>query len=643
MFESFRKSRWVGFLLMLPIFIFFVISGVSGFMQFREADSGVAKVDGMPITAQELEAAHREKLDQYRQMFGANFDPKMFDTPRMRAATLDTIIADRTLERAVVHEKVEIGNDQLREQIRAIPAFQKDGRFDYDTYKLLLQSRGYTEASFEERMRADLGKQTLVRGLTDSAFLPDSVAQRMYQLSEEQRQVRLQRFAPADFAAKVALAPDAVESYYKAHASDFSTSETLKAEYLVLTPDDIAGQIAISPGDVKTYYEQNQSRFKVPEEVHASHILLTAGKDGSAPDKDAARRKADELLKRLRASPGDLAKLAKEFSKDPGSAEKGGDLGWFGRGMMVKPFEDAAFALKPGETSKVVESDFGFHIIHVAERRGGGIKTFDDAKAGIESDLRREQAQKKFPEAAEQFTNMVYEQSDSLQPAADRFRLKVQTIDALTRRGLPAAQGQPNVFGPALTSALFGAESLAKKRNVAAVEVGANALASGRVVEYRPSALKPLDEVRGAIKAKLELAEATRLARAAGDERLKALRAKPDESGFEAPIEVTRDKPQNLPPPARIAMMQLPADKLPAYAGVDVEGGAYAIAKVVAVQAPEKIDEQRRTTERESWVHAIGTSDNDGLVQTLRARYGAKILKPELVAGSGAAAPVNPE
>ncbi|HUN91318.1 MAG TPA: SurA N-terminal domain-containing protein [Burkholderiaceae bacterium] len=642
MFDSIRNSRWVAFVVMLPVFLFFVISGVYGFMQFRQGESGVAKVDGVPITTTELDSAHRERLEQYRAMFGQNFDPKVFDTPRMRAATLDSLLSDRALESAVQKDHVLIADAQVDDAIRAIPAFQHDGKFDLETAKVMLQARGFSEAGFRARMRDDLGKETLANGVSESAFLPKEVVGRLWQAAEEKRVVRFQRFDAKDFIAKATLPADAAKTYYDAHPGEFKTPESIKAEYVVLTLDDVAATIAVSADDVKTYYEQNKSRYTEPEQRRASHILITYGKDGSAPDKESARRLAEDVLKKLRADAGQFEKIARDasISKDPGSASKGGDLGWFGRGMMVKPFEDAAFSLPKGGMSGVVESDFGFHIIKVTDAKGGEVKPFDDVRAQIEAELRKQQAQKSFGEVAEQFTNMVYEQSASLQPAADKFKLKIQTIDNLTRRGQPAAPGTPNVFGPPMVSALFGAESLAKKQNVPAVEVGASALASARVLDYRPAAVKPFDEVKSAIQADLLQREATRLARAAGEERLKALQGHGDETGFGAPQEISRDNAAGLPAASALAVFRVATDKLPAYAGVDLDGG-YAVVEVVERKAAPTVDEQKRTTELASWTRQAGAADDDSYIHALRKRFDARILKPELALGAPGADPAE--
>ncbi|NDE05608.1 MAG: peptidyl-prolyl cis-trans isomerase, partial [Flavobacteriia bacterium] len=182
--------------------------------------------------------------------------------------------------------------------------------------------------------------------------------------------------------------------------------------------------VTVAEADLKTFYEQNLARLANLEERRASHILINADKTMPATERDKARSKALEILSTLKQSPDKFAELAKKFSQDTGSANKGGDLDFFARGAMVKPFEEAAFALKKGEISEVVESEFGFHIIRVTDIKQPKQKTFEESRASLEVDAKRQLAQRKFAEAAEQFTNLVYEQSDSLKPAAEKLKLE---------------------------------------------------------------------------------------------------------------------------------------------------------------------------------------------------------------------------
>src|SRR5512137_794780 len=378
MFETVRTHRrFLMIFLTLLVFPSFVATGIYGYNRFMSAEEAVAKIGGEVISPQQFEVAHRERLDQIRQAVGENFDPALFDTPAARAASLNSMLGDRALRREAMDSHVMIGADRLRQVIASVPAFQEDGKFSYSRYKTVLGAQGMSEAMFEQRVREDLARQTLLDGVARSAIVPSALSERLAALVQETRTVRERRFRPEDFVARVNVGDDAIKGYYEANRAQFETKESIDVQLLALTLDDVARQISVPPAELLSYYEQNKASFTEPEQRRASHILLTVGEGGSAKDKDGARKLAQELLARIKARPDDFAKLAQEYSKDPGSAAKGGDLGFFGRGMMVKPFEEAAFGLKPGDTSDIVESEFGLHLIRVSEVKGGTIAPFE--------------------------------------------------------------------------------------------------------------------------------------------------------------------------------------------------------------------------------------------------------------------------
>ncbi|MFN3564933.1 MAG: SurA N-terminal domain-containing protein [Burkholderiaceae bacterium] len=641
MFDSIRSHRrWLMFFMLVLIFPSFVFFGIQGYNRFIEGDNAVARIAGKPVSPQELEAAQRERIEQLRRMFGDNFDAKLFDTPQARAATLDALLSEHALALEAAASHLFVSEERLREVIASVPAFQRDGKFDYERYKTLLAAQALSERAFEQRVRDDLVRQTLLQSVADSTFLPKSVAERLLRIDEEQREVRELRFRPDDFAGRVKVTDEAIAAYYEANRREFETPESIKAEYVVLSLDDVASQIAAPEPELKAYYEQNKSAYGQPEERRASHILLTAGEGGTAADKAGARKKAEELLAQLRRNPGDFAKLAREFSKDPGSAAKGGDLGFFGRNMMVKAFEDAAFRLKPGEISDVVETDFGFHIIRVDEVKPATHRPFEAVRADLEREYRRQQAQKKFAEAAEQFTNTVFEQSDSLRPVADKLKLQIRSIDGLTRDGVPARPGAPQIFTPRLVQALFSDDAIKKRRNTEAIEVAPNTFVSARVVDHRPAALRPLAEVREQIRARVERQEAARLAREAAAARIEALRKSPDDAGFSPKRTVSRSAPEGLAPGALRAIMQVPADQLPAFVGAELDGGTYAVFQVLSAKLPDTPDAERRQSQQRAWQQQAGAADDLAYLASLKRKYKAQIVDPALKGASatGAAA-----
>jgi peptidyl-prolyl cis-trans isomerase D len=394
----------------------------------------------------------------------------------------------------------------------------------------------------------------------------------------------------------------------------------------VLSPDVVESRIELTEADIKTFYEQNIARYKTPEQRRASHILINAPKDAPAADKAAAKAKAEKILEQARKSPGDFAKLAKENSQDSVSAERGGDLNFFGKGDMVKPFEDAAFALKEGEISGLVQSDFGFHIIRVTGIKAPATRELSEVKANIAAEIKRQQSGKKYAEMAEIFTNMVYEQSDSLKPVADKLGLKIETAQNLTRAPSPMLPKMAAYNQPKFLNAVFSDDAIRAKRNTEAVEVGASVLIAGRVVEHTPVTKIPVSEVRTLIEERLLGQESEKLAVKAGQARLAELGSNGD-AGFSVARPVSRNNASGLPPSAVTAIMKADASKLPAYVGVTVPGRGYAIYRVNKI-SEEAIDEEARTAERQQVSEFLAAQEMTAYLDVIKKRAKAEILKP---------------
>jgi peptidyl-prolyl cis-trans isomerase D len=627
MFDSIRSHRrWLMFFMLVLIFPSFVFFGIQGYNRFIEAEGALATVDGTPVTQREFEIAQRERAERMRAQFGQEFDPKVLDTPEGRAAVLDSLLLDRALTREVEQSNLIVTDERLRQVLGSIPAFQEDNRFSIEKFRAYATAQGMSTQQFEERVRADLRKQLLLQAILESTIVPAQVAEQIDRVLLEQREVRVLPIRAETYLGKVSVTDAQISEYYDKHKKEFETPENVKVEYLVLSADTLGADAPLADADVKAYYEQNKGRYGAEEQRRASHILVAA----EGGDKAAARKRAESLLAAVKANPNDFAKLAKEQSKDPGSAANGGDLGFFGKGMMVKPFEDVAFTLKQGEISDIVETDFGYHIIRVTEIKPAQTKPLAEIRSEIERELRTQQAQKRFAEAAEQFTNLVYEQADSLQPAADKLGLKVGTQDNLTRAGLPSAPKQPQVFTPRVIEALFSDDAIKNHRNTQAIEIGPNTLVSARVVEHRAAAVRPLADVKPLIKQRLEEQEATQLARKTGEEKLAELLKQPSDAGFSPPITVSRRAPQGMPPTLLNEVLRTRADKLPTYVGSGIEGVGYLIAQVVSAKEGTAQTPAQREAERRALQRQVAAADEVAYAEGLRLRHAVKVNRPEL-------------
>lgn len=628
MFEFIRTHRrFMQFVLLLFIFPSFAFFGLEGYTRFRGDGDAVAKVDGQPISRQEFEFAQREQMDRMREMFGGQFDPRMLDTPEARRNILEGLIVQRMLALEANDRNLAVSDQMLQQTILDIPGLKsEDGKFDIERYKNLLAQRGMTPATFESRLRRDMVLQQVGDSVQATAFAPRTVAARLSDLNDQEREVQELVFRTANFEQQVKVTDDMLKDYYEKNGREFEVPAQVEAEYLVLSMDAVAQQIEVSEADIKSYYEQNAARYGEPEQRRASHILIRADKSAAQGDRDAARKKAAEVLELVRKNPGEFAKLAREHSQDPGSAQQGGDLDFFSRGMMVKPFEDAAFALSKGQVSDVVESDFGFHIIQLTDVKPGASKPLAEVRNEIVAEIRKQQASRRFTEATEQFTDLVYEQADSLKPAADKLGLPIRRVSNLTRTPNPALGANAPFNQQRFLDALFSDDAVKTKRNTEAIEVAPGTLISGRVLEYKPQTKRPLEEVEAVVRERVRKREAEAMARKAGEERLQALQSGAEAQGFGSPQRVSRVKGQGIHPAALPAVMKADAGKLPAYVGVDLPDQGYAVYKINSVAQPENPDANRRAAERQQIAGAIAQQEMHAYLESLKKKYKVEVL-----------------
>jgi peptidyl-prolyl cis-trans isomerase D len=640
MFDFVRKNtRIMQFLLFLLIFPSFVLFGLEGYNQMSDRGEAVAEVDGQKIRQPEWDAAHKNEVDRLRERM-PNLDLKLFDTPEARQASLERIVRDRVL--AAAAEKMHLGasDQQLARALREDPTIatlrKPDGTLDMERYRQLLGAQGMSPEMFEANVRADLSRRQVVAGVTNSAVAGKAVPDVALNAFFEKREVQVATFAASDYTAKVSVSDADVEAFYKDNARLFQAPEAADVEYLVLDIDSVRKQVAVSDADLRTYYEQNTARLASKEERRASHILINAPKSASADDRQKARAKAESLLAAVRKAPDSFAKVAKENSQDPGSAANGGDLDFFARGAMVKPFEEAAYALKKGEISDIVETEFGFHIIRVTDVKAPRQRSFDEMKGELETELRNQQAQRKFAEVAETFSNGVYEQSDSLKPTADKLKLSVQVAQGVQRK--PVAGVAPVLANPKLLTALFSTDSIEKKRNTEAVELGPNQLASARIVQYTPARTRPFDEVRAQARQLLLAQRAAQMAAKEGADKLAAWKAAPAQAAVGAAVLVSRVDPGKLPRPVVDGVLRADASALPALVGIDLGSQGYAVArinKLVPREVPaEAAARQDRGQYLQAWADAEGAAYYDELKQRYKAEVKAAKPAPAAAAAS---------
>ena len=580
MFDLVHKHKHVAQGILALITLPFAFFGVDYYVNRGDRAQSVATVGGDKITQQEFDDLLRDQQQRMRQALGGNFNPAMLESPEVRFALLDQLVNQRLLEQRARADRFRVSDTQLQQFIAGLPPFQEDGKFSADKYRQVLAAQNMSPLMFEQRVRGELVLSPLQDPIVNGSIAAQTSVQRYLALLEQKREVAVAVIPAEPFEKSVKVTDADVKAFYDKNPTAFQTPEVAKIEYLVLDQDAIAAQVKVDPAELKQAYEGNAKQYTTNEERQASHILVAVKADASDADKAAARQKATALLEKARARPDSFAELAKANSQDTGSAAQGGDLGSFARGAMVKPFEDAVFAAKIGDIVGPVQSDFGYHVIKVTGITPAHVQSFDEVKARIEADVRRQKAAQKFASAADQFQNLVYEQADSLAGAAKALDLKVETTQFLTRSQLQAAARGSQKF----VQALFSPESLQSKRNTEAMEVGPNALMAGRIVEYKPAAPRPLADVQEEIRQQLAHSAASELAQKSGREKLALLaQGKEREAAvaFGKAVALTRNQAQpGFAPDALKTIFEADARKLPAYSGATNERGGFSIYKV---------------------------------------------------------------
>ncbi len=636
MFDFVRKhTRIMMIVLFLLIIPSFVLLGVDGYNQSSGTGAVVARVGSDDIFQGDWDAAHKVESDRLRSSM-PSIDVKLLDSPEARYATLERLVRERVLIKAAEKFKLTTSDARLARDLQENPTIASlrlpDGKLDMERYRQLAAGQGLTPEGFEARVRQDLSVRQVEAGVINTGFATKSIASVSLNAFFEKREVQVALFPSADFVSKVNPSEEDLDVFYKANVASFQAPESANIEYVVLDLDSVSKSITLNESELKAYYDQNALRLSGAEERRASHILITAPQNAPEADRQKAKVRAEELLRVLRSAPDTFAEVAKANSQDAGSAVNGGDVDFFARGSMVKPFEDAAFGLSKGEISDVIESEFGYHIIKLTDVKTPKQRSFDELRSGLETELKAQQAKAKFAEAAEAFTNGVYEQSDSLKPVADKLKLDIKTATGVLRQPLPGTSGV--LSNEKFISAIFSEDALINKRNTEAVETAPNQLAAGRVVLYTPARTLALADVRQVVRERLVAVRAAELAKREGAAKLAAWQANPSLPGMSASIVVSRDQPQTVVPQVLSAVLRADSKTLPAFVGVDLGVGGFAAARINKVMqrtAPAEVTQQQERIQYAQW---WSSAENQAYYNALKEQFKTEIKVARPVTGS---------
>jgi peptidyl-prolyl cis-trans isomerase D len=634
MFDLIRKHiKIMQILLFILIVPSFVLFGIDGYSRFKDQGEPVAVVDGKSILQGEWDTAHKLEVDRVRSS-APNIDPKLLDSPEAKYSTLERLVRDRVIEAAASKLQLAASDTRLTRALQEEPtvaALRKpDGSFDMDRYKQLVGAQGMSPEMFEARVRSDISSRQVLAGIGASGLTTPAIADVSLNAFFERREVQVARFGTAEFAAKATITDGQLDSFYKDNPALFQAPEQANIEYLVLDIESIRNTITLNADDVQAYFKQNAESLSSKEERRASHILIAAAKTAPAAEREQAKAKADALLAQVQKAPDSFADVAKKNSQDPGSAVNGGDLDFFGKGAMTKPFEDATYALKKGEISPVVETEFGYHIIRLTDVKAPKQKSFEEMRPEIEADLKKQQAQKKFAEVAESFTNGVYEQADNFKAVAEKLKLEIKTANGVLRKPAAGAATAGVLSNVKFLTAVFSPDAVEKKRNTEAVEIGPNQLASARVIQYTAARTLPFAEVKDRVRERVQAAQGAELARKEGLAKLEAWKAAPASATLPEAVVISRDQTSSRQPsPVIEAALRADSAKLPAFVGVDLGAQGYAVVKVNKLLERDtkgSNPQQDRQQYTQWWSNAETTAYYNSLKDRFKAEI--KVAKP---------------
>jgi len=616
-FRSYAQTKAAKIILAL-ILVPFALFGIDSYLNQAGNNLSIAKVNGYKIALPEYNRAI-ENVRNRIMSEGKKVDPAMFDSFEFKESVIDGLITKQLLNNDIKKSRFRITDQQLSQYIIGMPEFQKDGKFSQEIYDKVLQNNQLTPKKFEESIRNDLLIQQVRDGLQKLTFIPPNNLAETLKATSQQREISVAEFKTKEYMTKANIAEKDMQAFYDQNKSKFLAPEQVKAEFVVFSLANILPTINVTEDEIKSFFKANADKYQNQQQREASHILIAASKNAPPAEKAKAKAKAEDVLNQIRKNPKQFEELAKKYSQDPESAKKGGDLGSFGRGMMVKPFDDAVFSMKVNEISNIVESDFGYHIIKLTKIIGEG-GAFDAMRPQIKAELIYQKGQEKFAALAEEFSNKVYEQSSSLDAVSKRFNLPIQKTDWISRN-----DSDKFFKNEALMSALYSKESIKDHRNTEAIEVTPNNLISARVVDYKAQSTKPFADVRKNIEDYLKFESAKKMVASEGEVALKSLTDASRKIDWQPATLVDRKNTKGLSDAVVNHAYKMPTDKLPSYSGFMDGNNGYVIVKVNKVSFPNESNEENKQAFASDYSEALSAEYLSAYLKGLKAKASVSV------------------
>lgn len=583
----------LGWVIIGLIIMTFALFGLGSYLQ-NDARMYAAKVNDVEITPRELQIAYQQQRARLEQAMGDAYDPALINEQLIKQRALDGLIRRQLILQAADAEGFKVSDQLLAASIQSIPEIQENGVFSEESYRQALYRLGQTPAGFEYETRRQLTAEQLVNGLSATAIVTDTEIKNAYLLQEQTRDFAYLTVSAAAFEETVEPEEEQIEQYYETHSNAFMVPEKVRLEYVRLTSEDLGDAIDVDESKLQAYYDEKKETLRKQEQRRASHILIQVAADADESTETNARNKAEELLSRIESGE-DFATVASENSDDPGSAKQGGDLGYFGEGVMVPEFDKTVFAMNTGDVSEVIRSQFGYHIIQLVDIQGSEIPEFEEVKAQLTGEIQQQAADEQFYDLLEQLTDISYENPESLDTVAEALSLEIRTTDWLDASGGGSDIGQH----PKVMTAAFSEDVLEAGNNSEPVEVASGDVIVLRVLEREPARQSPIEDVRDQLIDILKQQQAREKAQSIGEgllekvgngESMEALNDQ-DYLSYEAVKAGKRSEVGNSPEVVREAFsLEQPDEGHSVEAGINLSNGDYAVVQVTKVLAPDVDD-----------------------------------------------------
>ena len=508
-----KVTGWIAYGIIFLISIPFALWGVNSYLGGGEV-LPAATVNGEEIGLREFDQAYTNYRQRLAQLFGGAIPESLRNEGVLRAQVLDQLIEDAALRQYIEVQHYRIGDEALGRRIRGMQEFQRDGQFSPEVYQQQLSSIGLSPLGFEQRLRVNGAVEQFRNGIQETAFITPMTRKQFSSLQNQTRKIRTLTYRPDPSSAEVEDAE--IEQYYLSNTERYMTPEQVKIDYIELSLESIKDSIEVDESEVEARYRDNLAAYTTPEFREASHILITVGAE---TDEAAALQQVTEIRSRIQNGER-FEVLARELSQDPGSAADGGSLGEVGRGDMVPTFESALFALQQNEVSEPVKTGFGWHLIQLHSISGGESQPYDAVRADLADEIKSEMAEVQIYELVERVSNLVYEQSDSLEPAAEQFDIRLRSSDWFDR-----FSGSGIAAQPVIRELAFSDEIMQQALNSEAIQLDDERVVFIRLNDSRPAQTQVLDQVKDRIRTELISQKLSEHSLSAGTGALESLRS----------------------------------------------------------------------------------------------------------------------